>query len=256
MTVVVYPNSAVLAKATAARLLLTLADIQARRPVVHVAISGGSVGTQLLAAVPQSELADLVDWSGIHFWWVDERFVPAGDADRNDAATDEVLFQPLALPEQNLHRMSSTDDVELLELGVQAYAQELAQHAKSGETMPLFDIVLLGMGPDGHVASLFPGHPVLNAGVESSSGPSVTTVGVEDSPKPPSKRITLTLPAVNHARTVWISAWGEGKAEAVAGAIGSRPIDEIPAAGVKGQQETLWLLDVESASKLSSASSK
>lgn len=113
--------------------------------------------------------------------------------------------------------------------------------------MPVFDVVLLGMGPDGHVASLFPGHPGL---LVDSTGLGEVTLAVTDSPKPPASRVSLSLPAVNNARRVWIAAWGEEKAPAIAAAVAGVDVNEIPAAGVGGIEETLWLTDIDGASRL------
>src|SRR5699024_7105257 len=155
MTVLVYPDPETLAKVTAARLCLDLADAAAVREDVHLAIAGGSVGTSVLGAVPDSELAGAVNWGNVHVWWVDERFVPIGHADRNDAAVTPV-FAKLGIPEENIHSMPSPAQAHDVADGAAQYAATLADHAPEGGVMPLFDVVLLGMGPDGHIASLFP----------------------------------------------------------------------------------------------------
>ncbi len=109
--------------------------------------------------------------------------------------------------------------------------------------VPELDIVLLGVGPDGHVASLFPGHATLHDDTH-------TVVGEADSPKPPPRRVSLTYPAIRAAREVWLVVAGEEKAEAVAAALAGASVDEIPAAGALGTERTLWLLDVAAASKI------
>jgi 6-phosphogluconolactonase len=107
-----------------------------------------------------------------------------------------------------------------------------------------FDILMLGVGPDGHIASLFPGHPQLDVSDQ-------VAVGVTDSPKPPPERITLTYPALNRSRSVWFLVSGEGKAEAVARALADgTDLHDTPAAGVTGLEETIWFLDRGSASHL------
>src|SRR5699024_11929027 len=102
MTVLIYPDPSSLATMTVARLCLTLADAGALRSHVHLAVAGGSVGTTILTAVPDSPLCEHVDWRGVHLWWVDERFVPLGHEERNDAALQDV-FTRLPLPEANIH---------------------------------------------------------------------------------------------------------------------------------------------------------
>lgn len=240
MTVLIYPDPDSLAKVTAARLCIALADAGATRPDVHLAIAGGSVGTSLVAALPRSELAAEVNWEAVHVWWVDERFVPHGDKDRNDAPLDEV-FTDLQIPAANIHRGPAPEEVGDVEQAAARYAAELAEYAAPGATTPLFDVVLLGMGPDGHVASLFPGHP---------SPDDVATFAIADSPKPPAERISLSLAALNHTRRLWVGAWGAEKAPAIAAALGGAAVSEIPAAGVRGQEETLWLTDLAGAADL------
>ena len=124
-----------------------------------------------------------------------------------------------------------------------AYADELAAHASDGEPVPRFDVLMLGMGPEGHVASLFPHSP----GVHSAA----SVVGVHDSPKPPPTRISLTLPSLRAANAVWLITAGEAKAEAVARCMDPRtdPVD-LPAAGARGRRSTIMWADAAAASLL------
>ena len=131
-----------------------------------------------------------------------------------------------------------------LDAAAQAYQQLLAAHAEPGQPAPDFDVHLLGMGPEGHVNSLFPDTP----GVRESTR---LVVGVPDSPKPPPRRITLTLPAVRRSREVWLVVAGAAKAEAVAAAINGADPVAVPAAGAVGRERTLWLLDAAAAAQLS-----
>lgn len=247
MTVLVYPTPEDLAEVTVARLCVALADAAAHQDAVHLAVAGGSVGTNILTGVSNSPLAKQVDWSRVHMWWVDERFVPLGHTDRNDAALDEV-FSALPFTEKNIHRMPSPDSAASASEGAKQYAQELAEHAPEGATIPMFDIVLLGMGPDGHIASLFPHHDGLK--VDEDGEPSQVTFEITDSPKPPAERISFSLPAVNHTRKMWVAAWGAEKAPAIAQAIKGVPVQEIPAAGIGGQEELLWLTDLAGAEEI------
>lgn len=247
MTVLIYPDSATLAKVTAARLCLALADATALREHVHLAIAGGSVGTSVLGAVPDSELAETVNWNNVHVWWVDERFVPVGDADRNDGAVDPV-FTALGIPAENIHPMPSPAQARDVAEGARQYADLLGDYAPEGETMPLLDVVLLGMGPDGHIASLFPEHAGLE--VDAAGRPETIAFGVTDSPKPPAERISLSLAAVNNTRNLWIAAWGEEKAPAIAAGVARTDLRAIPAAGARGQEETLWLTDLGGSAEL------
>jgi 6-phosphogluconolactonase len=236
--VLVHPDATTLAHATAARLLTRLVDVQSHRSPVHLVLTGGSVGIATLAAVAGSPARHAVDWSQVHLWWGDERFVPAGDADRNETQARDALLDALgdALPAANVHAVPAQDeDVTDPDVAADAYAGELAAHAPAEAQVPPFDVLLLGMGPDGHVASLFPGHAALGAVGRP-------TVGVEGSPKPPPRRVSLTFEAIASAREVWVVAAGGEKAAAVARALADDP--ETPAARVHGTERTLWLVDV------------
>ncbi|WP_435736050.1 6-phosphogluconolactonase [Cellulosimicrobium sp. PMB13] len=239
--VVVHPDGAVLAEAVASRLVTRLLDVQSTRRPVHVVLTGGTVGIASLAALARHPARDAVDWSGVHLWWGDERFLPSGDPERNETqARDALLDQLPHLPAENVHPMPAADVVATPEDSAARYAEELAAHAVGGSAVPEFDVLLLGMGPDGHVASLFPGHPGLDV-----SG--VPTAGVHGSPKPPPERVTLTFEALAAARQVWVVAAGAEKAPAVASALGGADRHDTPAAAVAGTERTLWLVDVAAA---------
>ena len=135
---------------------------------------------------------------------------------------------------------------DAIDAAAAAYADVLAANASDGAPAPDFDVHLLGMGGEGHINSLFP-HTA--GGTRDSRA---WWSGVTDSPKPPPRRITLTLPAVQRSREVWLVVAGAEKAEAVAAAIGGADPDDVPAAGAVGLEATVWLLDDAAASKLSS----
>lgn len=233
--VIVYPDAATVAKAAASRLLTVLADTLAVQERADIVLTGGTVGIQTLREVAASPLVSAVDWSAVHLWWGDERFVPTGDPDRNEGQAQEALIAHLPVPAENVHRMPSTDITDSPETAAALYFDELNQHGD-----PEFDVLMLGVGPDGHVASLFPGHSVY----EKSAA---TVVAVLDSPKPPPVRITLGITALNRAKRVWLVAAGEEKAESIAEALHGNTT--YPAAAVHGELETVWLLDVAAASK-------
>ena len=247
--VLVHPDAHVLAAATAARLLTRLVDLQSHRSPLHVVLTGGTVGIAALRAVAQSPVRDAVDWSGVHLWWGDERFLADGDPDRNETQAREALLDALgdALPPANVHAMPAlSTDVPDGETAARRYAAELRAHAHGDGLAPRFDVLLLGMGPDGHVASLFPGRPAL---FEAHS----LVVAEHDSPKPPPERVSLTFPLVRAAREVWVVAAGAEKATAVARALGGDDVRRTPAAGAHGTERTLWLLDVAAAGELPTA---
>lgn len=250
-TVLVHPDATVLAEATAARLLTRLVDLQSAAAPVHVVLTGGTVGIRTLAAVAASPARAAVDWSGVHLWWGDERFLPDGDPDRNETQARAALLDALgdALPAANVHPVRPLDPaagVATPEDAAAAYAAELAAFAPEGADVPAFDVLMLGMGPDGHVASLFPGH-------EGVGVTGVPAVGVHGSPKPPPLRVSLTFEAIRAAREVWVVAAGAEKAGAVASALSDAPVDVTPAAGARGRQSTLWLVDAAAATQADAA---
>ncbi|PKQ17580.1 MAG: 6-phosphogluconolactonase [Actinobacteria bacterium HGW-Actinobacteria-8] len=235
--VVIYPDQQAVADATAARLGVTVTDVVALRGIAHVVVTGGTVGIGVLASLASSPLAGLIDWTSVHVWWGDERFVGSGDADRNEIQAQEALLGRVPLPEDNIHRMGNADEFATAEDAASAYSDEIAAHGS-----PRWDILMLGMGPDGHVASLFPDHPVFAAAHD------VDAVPVHDSPKPPPTRVSLTLASINRAREVWVVAAGAPKADAVArGIAGDRA---LPVAAVAGTERTLWLLDAAASTRI------
>lgn len=240
----VFSSAEAVAAAAADRLVKRIGRQLEQHEAVHIALTGGTVGTMTLAKLAAHPDAKRLDWSRVHLWWGDERFLPEGDSQRNETAAREVFLDLYSaqIPETNIHfipRRGSGLAGESPQTAARAYARELAEHAPEGADVPSFDVVLLGMGPDGHVASLFPGNRALRVGG--------ATVGVDDSPKPPPQRVSLTFEALNRAQAVWFVVAGDDKAEAVAAAWAGAPREEIPAAGVSGTEETEWFVDEASA---------
>lgn len=231
MSTEVWPDADALAGAIAARIVDRLADVQRSGRTPSIVLTGGTIA---IAAYERLGTG-AVDWTDVDFYWGDERFVPAGHADRNDQQARDAFLTRLEVPEARVHAMPAHGCELAMADAADAYATTLP-------TEP-FDVVLLGVGPDGHIASLFPGF----AQVHETARRSVEVFG---SPKPPPERITLTYPAINHAHSVWFLVSGEGKAEAVGRALASAPIDEIPAAGAHGMTETVWLLDAAAATEV------
>jgi 6-phosphogluconolactonase len=238
----VHETSDDLAVAVAGALVLRLVEAQADGGIPHLALTGGSVADaihrELTRLSEESEVGGEVDWSRVVFWWGDERFVEPASPDRNERQAREAFLDQVDVDPANIHPMPSTESAESAEAGAAAYADELRTHGSG-----TFEIVMLGLGPDAHVASLFPGYPQLDV--------DEIAVAVHDSPKPPPDRISLTLPCLNRARSVWFVVSGEEKAAAVALALAeSTDVHDAPAAGVAGQHETIWFLDRAAASKL------
>ncbi|MEU7902509.1 6-phosphogluconolactonase [Actinoplanes sp. NPDC049118] len=236
--VVVVPDADILASAVAARLVVRIIDAQAERGWASIVLTGGRVAAKVLRAVKELPASDAVDWSRIDLWWGDERFLPAGHPDRNETQARAALLDALALDPAHVHAMPASDgpDGDDAKAAAARYAHELAAAAKPGSSeLPHFDVLMLGVGEDGHVASLFPEHP----GVYETG----TVAAVHNSPKPPPTRITLTMPTIQTAEEVWLIAAGKDKAAAAGMAIGGAGPKQVPAAGAVGTERTLWLLD-------------
>ncbi len=240
-----YADADALVTAVGDRLIGAITSAIDARGVAYVVLTGGGTGVKLLKHV--GEHGGHIDWSKVHLFWGDDRYVPAADDDRNDKQAREALLDHIDIPAANVHAMPASDGEfgDSIEDAAAAYADVLAANASDGAPAPDFDVHLLGMGGEGHVNSLFP-H---TSAVREQSR---LVVGVTDSPKPPPRRITLTLPAVQRSREVWLVVAGAEKADAVAAAVGGADPDEVPAAGAVGLEATLWLLDDAAASKLSS----
>jgi 6-phosphogluconolactonase len=238
-----YPDTDALVAAAGDRLVGSITAAIAARGVAHIVLTGGGTGVKLLKRV--GEKAGDIDWSKVHLFWGDERYVPEADDERNDKQAREALIDHIDIPSANVHAFAASDGEfgDDMDAAALAYEQVLAANAQNGEPTPRFDVHLLGMGGEGHVNSLFPDTPAVR---ETSR----LVVAVEDCPKPPPRRVTLTLPAVTRSREVWLVVSGSEKADAVAAAIGGADPVDVPAAGAKGSDATVWLLDEQAAAKL------
>lgn len=227
------------AEAIADRLVDTIAAIQQASPnrVARIALTGGRIATRAYRHLGADQRATRVDWSRVELWWGDERFVAADSTDRNDRGALAALLPALPVPEANLHPMPADDGAQTLDAAAAAYAAEL------GDTV--FDVCLLGVGPDGHVASVFPDHPSFAQSLNATTD----VIAVRDSPKPPPLRISLTHPVINRSHQVWFTVSGADKADAVGWATsGSK---DVPAGHAHGTEHTIWLLDQAAATRLS-----
>ena len=243
--VLVLRDAQQLAEAIAARLVTTMVEAQADGRYAHVCLTGGRIGIGCLAALNASPARDSIDWSALHVWWGDERYVPSGDAERNDVQAGAALLDHVPLDPTHVHRMPSTDSGLDVDAAAGVYARELKAAARSEDhaDLPSFDVCLLGLGPDAHVASLFPQLP----GVHETTR---TVVGVHGSPKPPPQRISLTFPALTASREIWLLVAGGDKADAVRLALSEAGPVQVPGAGARGRDRTIALLDEAAASAL------
>jgi 6-phosphogluconolactonase len=235
-----YPDADALVAAAGDRLVGAIDAAVAARGQAQIVLTGGGTGIGLLKRV--RERADEINWSKVHLYWGDERYVPEDDDERNEKQACEALLDHIDIPARNVPP-SDGEFGDDLDAAAVAYEHVLAANADDGQPAPDFDVHLAGMGGEGHFNSLFPHTPAVR---ETSR----LVVGVPDSPKPPPRRITLTLPAVQRSREVWLVVSGAAKADAVAAAVAGADPVEVPAAGAKGREATVWLLDEEAASKI------
>lgn len=239
----VHPDSDALVEAVAHRFVDTVVAAQRARGTAAAVLTGGGTGIGVLEKVRAAPGA--VDWQNIDIYFGDERFLPNGDPERNEVQARAALLDHVGIDADRVHTMPASDGVydNDPDAAAGAYAQMLASRAPDGESLPTFDVHLLGMGGEGHVNSLFPHTAAVR---ESASN----VVAVTNCPKPPPTRVSLTLPAVQHATEVWLVVSGEAKAEAVAAAVaGANPAD-VPAAGARGRLATRWFVDEAAAGDL------
>lgn len=242
--VVVVKDAPVLAELVAARLLTRLVDAQALRGTASVVLTGGGVGIAALEAVRRSPARHAVDWRKVDVWWGDERYVAADDPERNERQAREALLDALDLDPERVHPMGALDgpDGPDVDAAAARYADELDAAAPADEDVPPFDVLLLGMGPEGHTASIFPESPAAHD--------ERVAFGVHGCPKPPPTRISMGFSAITAAREVWMVVAGADKAPMVAIALSGTGRVQVPAAGVTGRTQTLWLLDEAAAQEL------
>jgi len=241
-TVVVHRDKQLLADAAAARLVTAIVDAQSSRGQADIVLTGGSMGSALLVSLGRSSARDAIDWRLLNVWWGDERFLPAGDPDRNETRSRRALLDTVPLDPARVHAMPASDGAYGLDVDKAAahYAEELAAAAPRGHDVPDFDVLMLGVGPDAHVASLFPEHPALHER-------DVSAIGVRGAPKPPPLRVSMTFPSLCAARDVWFLVSGADKAGAVGLVLSGAGQLQAPAAGVTGIRSTTWLLDRDAA---------
>lgn len=245
--VVVHADAAVLAAAVAARVVTVLVDAQSARGSASLVVAGGGSGTAVLEQLRRSPACGAVDWRRVDVFWGDERFLPAGHPDRNETQARAALLDHVDVDPDRVFAMAASDGVhgDDPEAAAAAYAAVLARRSRPEDhaDVPRFDVVLLGMGAEGHVASVFPDSAAVHEQERS-------VVAVRSCPKPPATRISLALPAIRQAAQVWLCVTGEGKAGAVQLGLGGAGEVALPAAGARGLRRTLWILDRAAASAL------
>ena len=243
-SVLQYLDAQALIDAARSRFVEVVTTAQAERGSASVVLTGGGTGIALLEALRRD--SGSIDWGKVDIYFGDERFLPSGDPERNEVQAQEALLDHVDVHPDRVFRMAASDGPHGSdpEVAAAAYAQILHSRSESDPT-PEFDIHLLGMGGEGHINSLFPHSDAVREQHRS-------VVAVEDSPKPPPVRITLTLPAVRRAQHVWLLVSGANKADAVAAAVGGADADDVPSAGAIGSTSAVGFLAAGAASKLDS----
>jgi 6-phosphogluconolactonase len=213
------PEAEAVAARAAAEIARELEHARELRGVAHLALSGGSTPTRTYELLANA----MADWDGVEVWFADERCVEPRDAQSNYRLAAQALLEPAGIPAERVHRMEGELDPEE---GARRYASAVTEHLhpeRAGTlALPALDLIVLGIGPDGHVASLFPGAATLDAGEQAICLP------VRDSPKPPPERITLSLAVLRAARRCLLLATGVGKADAISAMLGE-PSRHVPA---------------------------
>jgi 6-phosphogluconolactonase len=227
------------------------AEAIAKRGTFSIALAGGSL-VKMLCGLDAGD-SDAVSWKDWRVFWVDERCVGHDDEESNYGGAMRTLFRDVAIPRENLFAIDETlcpTNSGSATRCAEAYEKDLRGVVERGEIelnadgLPVFDALLLGFGPDGHICSLFPNHELLDRS-------EAWILPIADSPKPPPERITFSLPVVNAARTKVFVAVGEGKADMTARILQDAPQDgSIPAALVKG--DVRWIVDKAASQKLNS----
>jgi 6-phosphogluconolactonase len=207
-----------------------------------VALSGGKTPRALFALLASPQFAENIEWDKVHFFWSDERCLPPDNIDSNFKQAEDALLGPIQEPKSNVHRMQGELEPHTAALN---YSDEL--HKFFGDSIR-FDLIYLGLGEDGHTASLFPGHPAL----DESAEPCVAVHAPANRIAP--WRLTLTFPVLNAPRSVIFLAEGEAKASVLARVLeGPRDVRQLPAQGVSPERGSLvWLTDRAAAALLKS----
>jgi 6-phosphogluconolactonase len=240
---IVHSTKSALAQAVAKRFLAKVPHIIAEFDEATVVLTGGTMGQAVLEAINSSPKRDAVDWSRVNFWWGDERWLPTGDAERNDVQARGALLDHVAVDPERVHAFATSDSGLSLDDAADAYSKELANHAARSGKFPNFDIVFLGVGPDGHIASLFPERE----GIRETEH---TVIAVRNSPKPPAERLSLTLPVLNSSARIWAVVAGSDKASALGLTLAGASYNEVPAAGLEGRRKTLFFVDSDAAEQV------
>lgn len=235
----IYESDQLVAEQSAAWLHAWVAQQDDDRPL-HLALSGGSTPKRLFQHLAKN-YAQAVPWERLHLWWGDERCVPPDDSESNYRMTHQFLISQVEIPQANIHRIHGES---VPEEEAKRYAQEIREHVPEGNGLPRFDLVMLGMGDDGHTASIFPNQIYL---LEDEALTAVATHPVSGQ-----QRITFTGQLLSHAAYVAFLVTGPKKAGRAAQILGGRPgARQLPAYHIQPAEGVLhWFLDRPAASDL------
>jgi len=224
-------NGPEVAQLAAREIIETLEQVLVSKPVVNVALTGGTVGILTLAVLAEQPDLSRLDLSRVHFWWGDERYVDSTSSDRNANQARAAFFDKVVVSEDNIHEFPASE-IGDLSTGKKIFEEALVKHF--GHGLPAFDLTILGMGPDGHIASLFPGHGELSIGE--------VVVAESNSPKPPAERLSLSFDVLNASAKIIFVVSGLDKSAAVT-AVHTDEDCDLPAAKIQAQGETIWFID-------------
>lgn len=233
-------DNAHLIRAAAQTVLETVAAGISARGQAVIALSGGSTPQKLFHTLADDYHKSRIPWDRLHIFWVDERCVPPQHSDSNFGAAQKELLSKVPIPSGNVHRMHG--EMVPAASGAKAYESELKSFFHIDKSLPVFDLILLGLGEDGHTASLFPHNEALKEVVRWVAAPFVDKLNAN--------RLTLTFPVINNARRVLFLVSGTSKASVVHDLFSSDHPGRMPAQMVQPTGDLIWLLDHEAASKL------
>jgi len=243
--VLTHPNREELVASVARRFIKKAVQIIDDFGEVTVSLTGGSVGIASLAAINASPQREAIAWGRMNLWWGDERWLPRSDPERNELQARRALLDHVPLDPARVHPMPASDEGFTLDEAAERYAAELRAAAPIGQTLPAIDMFYLGVGPDGHINSMFPG-------MEAIRERTRTVLPVRNSPKPPPERITLTLPVVNSAARVVAMFAGAEKGAPLGLALAGANADEVPVAAILGRRKTIFHVDADAAAQVPS----
>ncbi len=243
--VLVHPDREELVASVARRFIKKAIQIVDDFGEVTIVLTGGGTGIASLAAINANPQRDLVDWGRMNLWWGDERWVPKAHPDRNELQAREALLDHVPLDPARVHPIPASDEGLTIEEAADRYEQALRDAAPTGQDVVPIDMFYLGVGPDGHINSMFPGMDAIRERTR-------LVLPVRNSPKPPPERITLTLPAVNSASRVVAMFAGAEKGAPLGLALAGANKEEVPIAGALGRRKTIYHVDAEAAAQVPS----